>query len=424
MIPFVRRFPGAALPCLVLLFSLLSLGIGGEARARPSEAPGVAVRAGKVLTMDDEDRVFDHAVILIREGRIQAVGPEAEVPVPEGYEVIDAREHWVVTGLVDYHSHIGGNLSDLNDAVYLTNPGLRVDECFKPDNPAVRDARADGITTLLLIPGSAVNMSGFGLMYKSAGRTLEECAVTDPGCIKMAQAGNPERYWYGVGRSYMNWNLRATLRRLKAYHEAWCAYEEGERKSPPPFDPACEPFRDLFRGRLPTCMHTQIYQVCMMTMLMMHDEFGFWTVPTHSTFDAYLLAPLVAARNMVVIAGPRNIYFDRRTRRINGVPARWARGGVKWLGTDTDAPVVPIEEHTFQAALACRFGWEPYPALKGITRVTAKGAMIDGRVGSIEPGKDGDLGVWTGDPLDPRSWCVLTLVNGRVAYDARKGRRY
>ncbi|MHC4944452.1 MAG: amidohydrolase family protein [Planctomycetota bacterium] len=394
-----------------------------EAR-EPPEAPNrLAVRAGKLVTLDDSDRVINHAVVLLKNAAIEAVGPEKELAIPEGYRVIDARDRWVLPGLVDYHSHIGGSLSDLNDGVYLTNPGLRVDECIKPENSRIRDAAAGGISTLLVIPGSGNNMAGFGLMYKSGARTPEESIIANPGCIKMAQAGNPEWYWYGVGRSFMNWNLRTTLYDCKAYHEAWCAYERGEGEKPK-LDPAYEPFRDLFRGKYPTCMHTQAYQVCLESFMMMHDEFGFWTVPTHSTFHAYKLAPLARERDIVIIAGPRNIYMDWSERRINGVAARWAEGGVTALGTETDAPVVPIEEHAYQATMACRMGWEPYAAMKGLARATAQGAMLDDRVGSIEKGKDADLSIWSGDPLDPRSFCAMTIVNGEVVYDMEEERRY
>ncbi|MBU0754947.1 MAG: amidohydrolase family protein [Planctomycetes bacterium] len=406
------------LACYGPSFSLL-LG------ATPADHPGgVAVRAGKLVTLDDQDRVLNHAVVLMRDGQFEALGPEKELSIPDGYEVIDAEAFWVVPGLVDYHSHVGGSLSDLNDGVYLTNPGLRVDECLEPDNPRIRDAAAAGITTMLVIPGSGNNMAGFGLMFKTGARTPEEAIMTNPGCLKMAQAGNPEYYWYGVGRSFMNWNLRSTLEACKAYHDAWCAYEQGETREAPKFDPAYEPFRDVFRGKVPTCMHTQVYQVCLATFVMMHDLFGFWTVPTHSSFDAYKLAPLAREREIVIIAGPRNLFLDRTERRINGLAAKWAEGGDLVLGTETDAPVVPIEEHAYQASLACRLGWDSYEALKGLCRATAKGAMIDDRVGSIETGKEADLGIWTGDPIDPRSYCVMTIVSGQVIYRMDEGRRY
>ena len=409
---------------LIVGTCLAGADVQGTGAASKDTSQGLAVRAGKLITMDSKDRVLNHAVVLIRDGHFEALGLEGELTIPEGYKVIDATDYWVVPGLVDYHSHIGGSLADLNDGVYLTNPGLRTDEGFRPDNPRIRDAKAAGLTTLLVIPGSGNNMAGFGIMYKSTGRTPEESEIANPGCLKMAQAGNPETYWYGVGRAFMNWNLRTTLEEAKAYDERWTAYEKGETKEKPEFNPAYDPIRPIFRNKFPTCMHTQIYQVCLATFMMMHDYFGFWTVPTHSTFDAFKLAPLAKERDIVIIAGPRNMFFDRSERRINGVAARWAQGGVEVLGTETDAPVVPIEEHSYQATMASRLGWKPYDALKGVTMATAKGAMLDSRVGSIEVGKDGDLGIWSGDPIDPRSFCAITIVNGRVVYDMNEKRRY
>jgi imidazolonepropionase-like amidohydrolase len=299
-------------------------------------------------------------------------------------------------------------------------------ETLTPNNEYVQDARAAGITSMLLIPGSGNNMAGFGTLIKSAGRTTDDIILRAPGVIKISQAGNPERYWYGVGRSFMYWNLRTTLEELKAYHEAWCAYEEGKVKEPPEVDPRMEKFRGLFRHEYGALVHTQGYQLMMNTTLQLWDYLGIWLVIGHGTFDGYKTAPLLAPRNMPVVAGPRNLWVDRHDRRINGVPAKYNEGGVETLGTNTDAPVLPIEEHFYQATLGVRLGWDDsYDALKGLTWVGARAGLIDHRVGSIEPGKDADLALFKGDPIDPRSPCVLTIVNGEVAYDAaRDGQRY
>ena len=74
--------------------------------------------------------------------------------------------------------------------------------------------------------------------------------------------------------------------------------------------------------------------------------------------------------------------------------------------------------------MACYFGWEPYAALHGMTRIAAETLIVEDRVGSIEPGKDADLGLWTGDPVDPRSSCEMTVINGRIEYDAKDGRKF
>ena len=109
---------------------------------------------------------------------------------------------------------------------------------------------------------------------------------------------------------------------------------------------------------------------------------------------------------------------------MHGNAARWWQGGQHRLGVNTDAPVVPQRELSFQAAMACWYGWKPYEALRGVTRIPAEALLIDDRVGSIQPGKEADFGLWTGDPLDPRSSCEMTIIGGKVVYDAKIKRRF
>lgn len=127
---------------------------------------------------------------------------------------------------------------------------------------------------------------------------------------------------------------------------------------------------------------------------------------------------------MYSIVGPRQFYLDRRDRTINGCAARFAEQDVKRLGINTDAPVVPQEDLTYQATMACWYGWnDHYAAIKGITRVPAESLGVFDRVGSVEKDKDADLGLWTGSPIDPRNKCELTIVSGKIAYDANERRR-
>lgn len=409
-----------------VLAAVTALYGADQAPAPEKEAPLLAVKCGKLLTMDKDRTVINNGVILVRGKIIEKVGPADEVEIPEGCRVVDGSKLWVVPGLVDFHSHVGGDLSDLNDGVYLTNPDLRTIETLTPDNEYVKDARAAGITALLLIPGSGNNMAGFGTIVKTAGSTAEEIILKNPGCIKISQAGNPERWWYRVGRFFMYWNLRTTLEELKEYHDAWCAYEEGKVKEKPEYDRIKEPFRDCFRQKYVAVMHSQGYQLMMSTVTQLWDALGIRTVMDHCTFDGYKTAPLMAERGVPIVAGPRNIWFDRHDRRINGVPAKYAEAGVKILATNTDAPVLPIEEHFYQATIGVRMGWDDaYEALEGLTRIGAEAGLTHDRVGSIEVGKDADIALFAGDPVDPRSACALTIVNGKVVYDAKKdGQRY
>jgi imidazolonepropionase-like amidohydrolase len=275
-----------------------------------------------------------------------------------------------------------------------------------------------------MIPGSGTNLAGFGTVAKTAGKNVDEMVMRAPGTLKIAQAGNPEWYWYGVGRSFMNFNLRQTLQKARAYHEACTAYEKGEAPKPPAYDPLFHDFRGVFRREYPTSVHTQIYQVVMMTIDMLANEFNLVTMLDHSTFDAFKTAPLAVEAGVYTINGPRQYWFDFTQRKIHGNAARWWQGGVKKLGVNTDAPVVPLHQLPYQAAMACWYGWKPYPALRGITRITAESLLVDEQVGSIEPGKDADFGIWTGDPIDPRSSCEITVINGKIVYDANVKRRF
>ncbi len=385
----------------------------------------VAFRVGKVVTMDRQQRVLNNAVVLVAEGKIEQVGLARDLPIPAGYRLIERPHLWLVPGLIEPHNHSAGAMADLHDYVYLTNPGLRTVEALEPESENNRRARAGGVTTVLMLPGSGNNLSGFGTLAKLGGKNVDDMVIRAIGCLKVAQAGNPERYWYGVGRTFMYYNLRQTLQKALAYHQAWERFENGETREEPVFDLFWHDFRDVFRRRMIALVHTQMYQVIMSTLDMLSSKLQLRVVIGHGTFDGYKTAPLVVQQKDVYITnGPRQIYFDSQQRRIMGHAARWWHGGVRQLGVNTDAGVLPQEEVAYQAAMACHFGWDPYAALRGLTHVAAETLMIDDRVGSIETGKDADLGLWTGDPVDPRSSCEMTMINGRIEYDASEQRRF
>ncbi len=400
--------------CALLLLSMLCIPVYADDQVR-------VFKVGKVLTMDEKDTVINRAIVIVKGRQITAVGKVGTIDLPSGAEVIDRPHHWLVPGMVDAHNHTGGSSPDLHDYVFLTNPGYRTLESIVTESKNMERARAAGVTTVLTIPGSGNNMSGFGTLLRTGGGTVEEAVVKPYGSIKVAQAGNPESYFFGgrrTGRSFMNFNTRQTLEKAYEYHRRWSDFEAGKSAEKPDPDPIFEPFRGLFERQFVASVHTQGYQVMMTTVDMLARKFGIRTVLDHCTFDGYKIAPLVLEdESLRVINGPRQLQFDRTQRKIFGNAARWWEGGVRHLGINTDAPVIPQEELAFQAAIACYFGWTPYEALKGITQVPAESLMLTEQ-GSIEVGKEASFGLWSGDPLDPRNRCDLTVVDGKLVYDA------
>ncbi len=395
--------------------------------------PGLALRVAKALTVPTQGpQVVDNAVVLVRDGKIESVGPAATAQVPSGYVVEDLGERWVMPGMVDLHCHIGGSF-DINDMVLLTNPELRVMTSVINDNPNMRRAIAGGVTTVLYIPGSGTNSGGQGVIVKTAPGTFEEMLVRAPGSLKVAQWGNPERWAIGVGKLVENYNLRSMFQRGLSYAHRWQAYEVGKGEKPERVL-EYELFRKLATGEVPVAVHTQVYQVVLMTITMLKGEFGLNVFTDHSEIGGSAAAPIAVQYGVPTIIGPRVIDSPRmgswlgalKTHdRIQGLAAGWQEGGQTMIGFNTDSPVVPEEELFLQASMGVRYGFkiENAESVRGLTIIPAVVAGIADRVGSLESGKDADIVVLSGDPCDPRTSVDRVYVHGRRAYDTAGERR-
>jgi imidazolonepropionase-like amidohydrolase len=404
--------------CLAVVLAAAPL-----AAAEPKPAkPKFAIHAGKVITCAGEPIV--NGTILVADGKIQAIGPRDKVQVPDGYTVLDYRDQFAMPGLVDAHSHVGGT-GDINEMVYQTNPELRVLDVIRPNNEQLKVAVAGGVTTITFIPGSGTNMGGWGALMKTGPGKLEDVLIRFPGVLKIAQAGNPERRGgeVGSGRMGMNFVIREQLRVGQGYVKDWDDYDAGRRKERPVTDLRLEYFKPLFHRQIPVVVHTQGYQVIMSTLRILHDEMNLKVVIDHGCFDSNLLSAEIIKRGIPVMAGPRGFRYDPAVGQVKGQVAGFADRGVKALGVNTDAPVVPQEELAFQATMAVRLGWNDEAAYRGLTIEPAKALMIDHCVGSLEVGKDADIVISTGSILDPRCYVTMVLIDGAVAYDVKKDRR-
>ncbi len=189
---------------------------------------GLAILAAKVLTcIQDGPQVIDRGVVLVRDGKIEAVGRRDEIDLPSGYEVLDVGDRWLSPGLIDLHSHqagvdfFGGGGADLNDTVYLANPGQRASTAVRPGEAPMKMGVAGGVTAVLFIPGSGSNIGGQGVLLKTGFDTWEENLIRNPGSMKLAQWGSPESWAIGVGMTVEHWNTRNTIRRGLAYAKRW-----------------------------------------------------------------------------------------------------------------------------------------------------------------------------------------------------------
>ncbi len=382
-----------------------------------------AIRAGKIFTAAEKN--YDNAVILIEDGKIKAVG---DVEIPAGAEILEFPSAWATPGLIDLHCHIAGTgLRDINEMVHPLNPELSTRPTIDPDSDFLKDALAGGVTTVLYIPGSGTNISGFGtLMHTGGGKSIEDLIVRFPGAMKVAQAWNPERQGGDLGTSRMGmwWGLRKVMEDARAYNEACSVAEKGGGK-PPAKREDLELMRGLFQRKWPVIIHTADARDVMATVRIFHDEFKVPCIVSHGEFGGYKAASEIAKRDIPANIGPRTYDWTIMVQdgRCYGIAAKYFEAGVKKLSINTDSPVVPEEELIVQAAMCVRLGLPEEVALRGVTIEPARAALIDHRLGSLEVGKDADIVLWTGNPLDVRNRPLMSIIGGRIAYDERKGRR-
>lgn len=425
---------------LTLALTALSALGAGRPEAGDRGGAGLALVASKVLTCAWEGpQVVDNAVVLVRDGKIERVGPRARTPIPAGYEVVDVGDRWLAPGMVELHCHEAGRSlyqgNDLNDMVYLANPELRASCAVEPANHSMRQAVAGGVTTVLYIPGSGTNIGGQGVLVKTGFEHYEENLVRDPGSMKLAQWGNPEAWAIGVGMSFENWNTRHTLRRGIAYAKRWKDFEDGKGPEPE-LNLQFEVFRDLLADQIAISTHTQVYQVVLMTLTMVKGELDLPVFLDHSTIGGWLAGALAQEMGVPAICGPRSVdtlsrgfmyWAHNKHEGVRGVAAGYQQAGHTMVGFNTDSPVIPQETLSLQAAMGVRYGFDDsnLEAVRGLTIVPAKTAHIDHLVGSIEVGKQADILVVTGHPADPRTAVERTYIEGRLVYDAeRDGRRW
>ena len=403
---------------------------------------GLVLLARKVVTGSFEgDGVINNGAVVIRNGLIEAVGRRVDVKVPDGYLVEDLGDLWITPGMIDLHCHVAMGMQDLSESAYLTNPGMRASVGVIPGNTNLLNAVAGGVTTVLHIPGSATNMGGQGVLLRTASSAFEEALVRDPGSLKLAQAGNPERRApWNPRRSFMNYNTRSTFRRGVAYARRWAAFEAGTGEKPER-DLQFDIFRSLYKGEAQVSTHTQIYQVVLMTLTMVAEDFKLPVYIDHGTFDGWRAAAKAQELGVAAILGPRAITLGMNSPgfasydqdgAIFGVAAQYQKLGHQRVGFNTDC-VGPLgrgiaqEELGLQAAMGVRYGVdnsEPY-GVRGVTSVPAEAAGLDDRLGRVHPGLEADLVISTGDPTDPRSSVERVYQAGRLVYDTRvQGRRF
>ena len=362
--------------------------------------------------------VIPHGYVEVENGKIRAVGEMSARTAAAAGPVYDAGGGHILPGFIDAHCHLGmfGNAlgfeaDDGNESTDPCTPQLRAIDAINPLDRGFREAREGGVTTVLTGPGSANPIAGQFLALKTDGRWVDEMVLRAPAAMKMALGENPKTVYNDrketpVTRMATAALIREHLAKAQEYQDKQAKADGDPDQDMPDYDAKLEALIPVLWGELPVHIHAHRADD-IATAVRICREFGLKYVIVHGT-EGHLLPELLAAEGAGVITGPS--LTDRSKPELANLtienPAILARAGVP-VAICTDHPVIPIQYLPICAALAVRGGLEPEEALAAITIHPARLAGLDKRVGSLEPGKDADIVVTTGHPLD---W------NGKVRY--------
>ncbi len=402
---------------------LAGAGLMLLALASAAAAQDVVIRGGTILTVTHG--TIQNGSVYIKDGKIAALGEKVEAPASA--TVIDATGKFVTPGIIDSHGHIALD-GDVNEITSPITPHMMMEDAFDYDDKGIYRALAGGVTTSLLLHGSANMIGGQALVIKHKyGKGREEMLFPGaPRSIKFASGENPKRV-YG-GRQQMpstrmgNFAVqRQALAEARDYIREWEEYEakvaRGDQEAKrPKRDLKLEALADVLRGKLLVQIHCYRADE-FLTEMAMAREFGYKVRAFHHALEVYKVAEQVAAEGVAMATFAD--WWGFKHEAWDAVP--WnavlsMRKGVRVaIKSDSGDFVRRLNQ---EAAKTIRYGGATQDeALRMITLNPAWIIGVDDRVGSIEVGKDADLVVWNSHPLSSYALADVVLIDGEVYFN-------
>lgn len=374
------------------------------------------IQNGTLYTMEENEPI--NADMLIDNGKIAQISEK--IAPTDNMKIFDAQGLCVLPGFIDAHSHIGiseEKITALNDASNeRTNPitpAMRAIDAINPMDSAFHNALAVGITGVMVGPGSANAIGGQFAFIKTAGRRVDDMVVLAPAAIKMAFGENPINT-YGT-----NGNIPSTRMGIASLirEELFLArqYFEDEKNGNLNKDFTKECYRDLFDGKIPIKAHVHRADD-IFTAIRIAKEFGLGLTLDHCT-EGHLIAEEIAESGFPAIVGPSLASRSKNEVSLSDfkTPGILNKAGVT-VALTTDHPVSRIQYLLVCAAMAANEGLGEMEALRAITINAARICHVDNRVGSLKIGKDADIVIYKGNPLDIRSTLSATIINGEFVW--------
>lgn len=382
------------------------------------------IKNGHVKTMIGDD-IIGGCILIGDDGKIAAVG--TDIAAPEGAEVIDAEGRLVTPGCVDAHCHIGLDNEamgwegrDYNEIVDPLTPQMRAIDSINPQDEAFELAIRGGVTSACTGPGSANVVGGTFAAIKLTGKRIDKMIIKEAVAMKCAFGENPKRcYGQGMKKSPMTRMATAALLRELLFKTRRYLSDKEEGKNPA-FDMKLEAMIPVIKGELPLKAHAHRADD-ILTSIRVAREFGVRITLDHCT-DGAVIADELAEEGLPAFIGPslgNKSKIELKNKSFT-TPAVLHEAGVP-ISIITDAPVIPLQHLPMCAGLAVSAGLDEETAWRAITINPATQTGIGDRVGSLEAGKDGDVVIWTANPINTvGAESYITVVDGKIVYRAEQ----
>lgn len=364
--------------------------------------------------------------ILIKEGKIAALG--VDLDLSSCSRVIDGAGGVVTPGIIDPHTHLGLSESglgwegrDINEGLDPLTPYLSARDGINMQDQAFENFRKSGITTVGVLPGSGNIIGGTGVAIKCRGNIVEEAILKDPVGMKAALGENPKTLYGNQKKSPATRMgsaalLRGALQTAKDYLQKQNSEQEGKEKEKGKRDKVSEALLPVIKGELPLMIHCHRHDD-IMTAIRICREFKVRYILEHVT-DGHLLADVLKKENVHCAVGPTLHYGSKVENKDRDFRTAvvFDREGVPFC-LITDHPVVDGRNYILTASTATQWGLPDESALRAITLSSAFHLGVHDRVGSIEVGKDADLVIWSGNPLEFTTFVDMTIIDGEIVYE-------
>lgn len=374
------------------------------------------IQNGLLYTMEEEKPFYGD--VLIKDGKIERIADK--ITAGSNMEVIDASGLNIFPGFIDAHSHIGISeekvsvLGDsCNEGTNPVTPTLRAIDAVNPMDSAFHNALAVGITGVMVGPGSANAIGGQFAFIKTYGRCIDDRIVLAPAAIKVAFGENPITNYGTNGQMPATRMAIASLIR-EELHKAK-QYFENPDKSLQDTEYTMECYRELFDGKIPLKAH--VHRVDdIFTAIRIAKEFGLKLTLDHCT-EGHLVPEKIERSGYPAIIGPslssRSKYEVREMDFKT--PGVLSKVGVT-VAITCDHPVVRIQYLPLCAGIAAKEGLGEMGALRAITIDAAKISGVEERLGSLKEGKDADIVIYEGSPLEIKGTALFTIVDGKIVW--------